>query len=145
MHRTGLMTPPGITCFNEVFQISLEWGLFFYALIFLFLDFATSEVDFERWAQHFLALYIKTTKPLETFVSPVRADLKFPRAYTGKNPFRAHESSAQSGGSSETEVIGERKDLYILLDLRWPGAISRSPSFANCFRCLYFQNKVYVV
>ncbi len=62
LSRTGLMTPPGITCFNEVFQISLEWGLFFYALIFLFLDFATSEVDFERWAQHFLALLSRTLR-----------------------------------------------------------------------------------
>ena len=89
LSRTGLMTPPGITCFNEVFQISLEWGLFFYALRFLFKVSATTEVDFERWAQYFLALFIKTAKSLETFVSPVHAYLKFPRACTGKKPFRA--------------------------------------------------------
>ncbi len=64
----------------------------------------------------FYYFFTKPSKTLGKTRSPIHVYLRFPRACTGKNPFRAHESSAGSGGTSETEVIGERKDLYILLN-----------------------------
>ncbi len=80
----------------------------------------------------FYYFFTKPSKTLGKTRSPIHVYLRFPRACTGKNPFRAHESSAGSGGTSETEVIGERKDLYILLN---PPARRRAQLAHPPYRC----------
>ena len=80
------------------------------------------------------AFFVKSSKTRRKMEGQVSCKVRFERAGSSKNPFFSQKKSASAGPPLKTEVMRGQKDLYILLDPRWPGAIYRSLSFIDSLR-----------